>query len=263
MQNKNNCIVGQKVQTHKNYAAVVGGSAWPPISSIQPTTRSRLLSESNKRRRTDEGDVPGSDTEVESLTDDVQTKDRSRRWEEVPYKKPSRNATGKSREVHSDVKKPNRPKATWGKSKVPASDDLSGPPPEIFMMNCRKIIEKENVIRHFESHGITLVEVKKASHSEARRNSFILTVNDRNDYNKILSGDLIPQDVGVRSYVPRPRNRNPDSGLNKDVNDFLRNSSIERTSLGSLGSLVSKQSISITPPILDTQSSQPSIDNHG
>ena len=245
------------VVTSSAQAAPGDGKSWPGLSSIQPSTRNRLLSESNKRRRTDAGETPGSESEVESSAEDHVPKDldQRRKWTKVSYsRKLSQNVPSKSNEENPGVKKNNRPKATWGKSKTAASVDLSGPPPEIFMMNCRKTIEEENVRRHFESHGITLVEVKKASHDDARRNSFVLTMANRDDYNKILSGDLIPQDVGVRTYVSRPRRFNPGAGQSNPINDFLRSSSVERSSIGKV--TVSKQSIHIPSPIMDTEDSQ-------
>ena len=246
------------VVTSSAQAAPGDGKSWPGLSSIQPSTRNRLLSESNKRRRTEAGETPGSESEVESSAEDHVPKDQRRKWTKVSYsRKLSQNVPSKSREENPGVKKNNRPKATWGKSKTAASVDLSGPPPEIFMMNCRKTIEEENVRRHFESHGITLTEVKKASHDDARRNSFVLTMANRDDYNKILSGDLIPQDVGVRTYISRPRRYNPGSSQSNPINDFLRSSSVERSSL------VSKQSIHLPSPIMDTQDNQHNSDSDG
>ena len=96
-----------------------------------------------------------------------------------------------------------RTKAIWGKSGTVPNVHLSGPPPEIFMMNCRLQIEEENVKQHFESLGITVLEVKKKSHENARKHSFVITPSTRDDYDKIMSGEYIPTDVGVRKYFRR------------------------------------------------------------
>ena len=73
--------------TSSAQAAPGDGKSWPGLSSIQPSTRNRLLSESNKRRRTDAGETPGSESEVESSAEDHVPKDldQRRKWTKVSY----------------------------------------------------------------------------------------------------------------------------------------------------------------------------------
>ena len=208
----------------------------PSASAIQPATRERLLSDSNKRRRTEGGQVPGSDSEGESQLDEDfvlprhQQKKAQRLYSQQLTK---RSLVAEPQDPRGNLKKSTRPKATWGKSSTAPSDHLSGPPPEIFMMNCKKQVTAENVKQHFEVHKITLVDVKLSSHGDARKHSFILTVSSRDDYTKIMSGDLIPQDVGVRQYFQRRFNPADSSNQvnSNQVNEFLCSSSVEKANL--------------------------------
>ena len=213
-------------------------SSRPAASGIHPGTRSRLLSESHKRRRTEDGEVAGSDSETESVEGDGFSIPRAhqKKLERQSYRNQLLKApSGKPQEFKSDARKSSRPKPVWGKSKAPASENLSGSPPEIFMVNCRRTIEEENVRIHFASHSIDLVQIKKASHADARKNSFILTVANREDYHKIMSGDLTPEDVGVRQYFRRRQHPEPKSASTRSAREyeaFLRESSLERSTLG-------------------------------
>ena len=109
----------------------------------------------------------------------------------------------------------------WGKSTNVTSEHLSGPPPEIFMVNCRTTIQEENVKEHFSSLKVDVLEVKKKSHENARKNSFVITPATREDYDKIMSGDYLPRDVGVRQFF---RRRYQATEASKAVTDFLQSS---------------------------------------
>ena len=119
-----------------------------------------------------------------------------------------------------------RPKATWGKSNV-NDQHLSGPPPEVFMMNCRPHIDEDNVKQHFAEVGITLVDVKKRSNENARKRSFVLTVSSREDFDKVMSGDYLPRDVGVRQYYRRRHQPEQEGRVSDMVSQFLASSAGE------------------------------------
>lgn len=247
-----------KKLVHEFTASCRDSNEYPPLptaSGIQPATRSRLLSESNKRRRTEDGEMPGSDSESESQMDGEFSLPRQQQKKLIrrSYRNQLNNgvSVAESQDPTGNQRKSTRPKATWGKPNTVPSTHLSGPPPEIFMMNCRKQVGVENVKQHFESHNITLADVKLRSHEEARKNSFILTVSSRDDYNKIMSGDLIPEDVGVRQYFKK--RFNPTEGSNQ-VTDFLRSSSVEKSTIGlsvstsSTNEIMQDTSGAVTPP---------------
>ena len=181
--------------------------SFPPLappSAIQPATRERLNSESSlKRKPNDDGDVASEESESEAAGDgftvqSYHAKKRARKTYSDQVKapvKPSQQAV--------DRKKSQKSKAVWGKSSSVTTEHLSGPPPQVFLVNCRPEIEEENVKKHFQSFGISLVDVKLRSHHNARKKSFVLTVGKRKDFDQILSGDLLPEDIGVRQYWNR------------------------------------------------------------
>ena len=219
-----------------------GKSDFPPVSeshgsAIHSKTRARLNSESSKRRRTEEGEVPGTDSESELLLEDGFSlpREQQKKIKRQTYSAQARKvpAVAKTQNTGGNERKNYRPKATWGKSNV-NDQHLSGPPPELFMMNCRPHIEEENVKQHFAAAGITLLEVKKRSNESARKRSFVLTVSSRDDFDKIMSGDYLPRDVGVRQYYRR--RHKPESSNIDMVSEFLASSAGELELLQPRGS---------------------------
>jgi hypothetical protein len=84
--------------------------------------------------------------------------------------------------------------------------ELSGPPPDIFIHNCRSNVSRDSVGTHFSGCGIHVVEIKKVSHPEAVRQSFVMTVGTQKDYNIVMEGKIVPTGIGVRRYFPPRRN---------------------------------------------------------
>lgn len=198
-------------------------------SSIPPATRRRLVSESNKRRRTDNGVEYLSESEDDEFK---LPRDQVKKLERRTYSDRLKDAPPNSdRQLSLANKKPNRPPATWGKAKSLNNSHLSGSPPEIFMFKCRLNVEEENVKEHFKALEIDLPEVcKMTKHAEARSHSFKLTVATAEDYEKILTGNYTPPYVGVRRFIPAKRiinkeNSNSQSGVTTQaINDFLSES---------------------------------------
>ena len=67
-------------------------------------------------------------------------------------------------------------------------------------------------LKHLSSHlitrGIKVTDVKLASHKDAFRKSFVITVESISDYESLLSGEHIPKFVRVREYIPPRSNVN-------------------------------------------------------
>jgi hypothetical protein len=101
-----------------------------------------------------------------------------------------------------------RRESIWGKGTEGPADgsSLSGPPPEIFVHNCRITVERENVADHFNASGVQVLEVKKVSHQEAARHSFVMTVATKADFDKVIEGSIVPTGIAVRRYFPPRRN---------------------------------------------------------
>ena len=95
-----------------------------------------------------------------------------------------------------------RKEGVWGKKKVIEHV------PKVFIEGCRKTTESGRIKEDLLAEGLGIVEVTQASHQAARARSFIVTVKTREDFVKLLSGELIPENVRVRQYYP-PRNPPP------------------------------------------------------
>ena len=65
---------------------------------------------------------------------------------------------------------------------------------------------------HFKRNGVNVDKVEKVSHEDAYKKSFVMTVKTREDYNKVLQGDIVPSSVGVRRYIPPKRARESEEG---------------------------------------------------
>ena len=75
--------------------------------------------------------------------------------------------------------------------------------PDLFISNCHKSMTEEDMKQHIEAHQIGVECIKTASHKDARRKSFTVTVRTYEDYNKLISGDYFPEHIGVRKYIYR------------------------------------------------------------
>ena len=82
--------------------------------------------------------------------------------------------------------------------KVPLKEVVSLAPLPPSLCNCRVSADTEQVTDHFKASGIRVEKVEKVSHESASRNSFVMIVQTREDYDKVLKGDIVPASVGVR-----------------------------------------------------------------
>lgn len=213
-------------RTFLAYTEVISsGNNFPtmePLSSIHPTTRRRLGSESKKRRLDNgvEHTATGlSESDDSSVDDDAQSqyqlpKDQVKRLTRRSYSDKAKQGPP------SNVRKPsnrntNKPTATWGKASNGVNTNrLSGSPPEIFMFNCKLNTEEVKVKEHFEALGVGVQKVEKMTKfAEARSLSFRLMVSTQDDFEKIMSGEFTPQNVGVRRFIPARRSNTKESNF--------------------------------------------------
>lgn len=102
----------------------------------------------------------------------------------------------------------NRPEAVWGKDTANSSGFRGVPPrsqhvPQAFIFRCDRTVTTEAKVQaHLVNQGIKVLEVKLASHEQAVWKSFVVTVEKQEDYDKLLSGNYVPQYVCVRRYFP-------------------------------------------------------------
>ena len=73
----------------------------------------------------------------------------------------------------------------------------------IFLCNFKISVTEDCVKDNLSAAGIDIVKVRRVSHDEARRRSFVVTVGSLSDFDKLNSGEYIPLNVGVRRFLPR------------------------------------------------------------
>ena len=214
---------------------------------IPPNTRDRLISEISVKGSSNDANEVSYDTSESEIEIEkepyVLPKSQRKKIEkqEKRYQVREENilfsSVAKSDSRNVDIKKK---KSIWGKVKVNTSCGLSGAVSDIFMHNCRVSVEENDVQDHLVAAGLNISKVKKASHENSVRRSFIISVASRDDYEKLLSGDYIPLDVGVRKYIP-PKRRNYDkpseTGTLK-INQKHGSTSIENKPLVNEGNLI-------------------------
>ena len=100
--------------------------------------------------------------------------------------------------------------AVWGKGQGSTAGFQGVPPkpryvPQVFIFRCNPQTTTEEIVKnHLLMHDIKVLEVKQKSHEQAQFKSFKVTVEKQVDFNKLISGEFVPQYVKVKRYfTPR------------------------------------------------------------
>ena len=114
-----------------------------------------------------------------------------------------------SREVNNQPITQNKSKkpGVFGKSKSTKISSFKGVPREIpkaFIYRCAQQANEKDVSEWLIEEKINVTDVKLASHENAFFKSFIVSVNKKEDFDKLLTGEHLPEGIGVRRYY-RPR----------------------------------------------------------
>ena len=120
-----------------------------------------------------------------------------------PKMSPSKNNTNSYSGVVQSKSKEKLP-STWGKIK--ATSSFRGAVSDVFLHNLDMSVTVEDVKDYFKGENVSIRKVEKLSHQEAARSSFKLSPVTQEDYDKILSGQVLPEGVGVRKFIPPRRN---------------------------------------------------------
>ena len=191
-----------------------------PMSAVSPTVRGRLESRgrldsrsSSKRRRSDGDDEYNTcdDSDSEFVLPNSQRKKLARR-EGHSY---AAAASGKPRQVmstqgqssHSVRRQTNntRKEGVWGKKKANHASNFGGVGlfvPKVFIERCKNTTEAEYVKHFLMEENIGIINVELASHPDSKFRSFIVTVKTREDFDKLLSGEHIPEHIMIRQFYP-------------------------------------------------------------
>ena len=92
----------------------------------------------------------------------------------------------------------NARKSVWGKGDNGGS--MTGSVPSIFLHNLRNDVTAEVVKEELMKRKVNVTNVTKKSHENAYKCSFLVEVSDRASFDLIMSGDVLPSDVGARQW---------------------------------------------------------------
>lgn len=210
-------------KTFHSFVAVVTSNNPLPVSAIPPVTRDRLLSTGSTKRNAGEMSEEESDQSPSDLEAELDAGFVYQRNQRQRYVKKVKLNNEKSREVKQDtysdkarMKPRSKPPSTWGTAKPTSS--LKGAVSDIFLYNCDADVTTKDVVDHFKAHSVTIKKIEQRSHELATRTSFRLSPATKDDYEKIIQADLLPEQVAVRRYIPPkwdPSVKNPRTGRNQ------------------------------------------------
>ena len=121
--------------------------------------------------------------------------------------------------------------------------------PQAFLFRCDPDSTDEiKVFNHLSKQMIHVLNVKQVSHPQSKFKSFRITVEKHEDYNKIISGNYIPQYVRVKRYVTPHSER----GIGNNINYFHGPQGGAVDSDGPTGDQAYRQKISELASTLDS-----------
>ena len=189
-------------QTFHSVVTVITSTSQPPpaVKSIPPSVRQRLLSTGSKRSASDMSDEDEiSHIETDTQASEGYTYPRQHR-RKVKRTKPSSPDSSKPSYSSMAQKKKEKPPSTWGKMKSTSS--FRGAVPDVFIYNCHSEVTKEDISDWCQMNNIGLKSIEKKSHQLARRTSFVLSVDTKDNYDLILDGSILPEGVAARKFIP-------------------------------------------------------------
>lgn len=207
----------------------VPGEVRGPITTIQSEARVRADSScSLKRQRSDDEYNTANESEADAVFEyPTHYRKKMARRENHQVSK-SNSFAGVLKDAvgnNSSVSNGNiaakaaykRKELVWGKKKSNPEASFRGVPrkpwvPQIFIYRCCAATEEVHVKEHLSAQNLGITNVKLASHTDAKYRSFIVTVESRKDFDEIISGVHVPENVLVRRYFP-PRPESSQSNM--------------------------------------------------
>ena len=206
--------------TFNNFVAVVTSNNQVPkcpvpskAMSIPLKTRKRLISNASKRSASemsnDEANLP-SDISDDEDDDAFVLPKQSRKKARVNSKHQDTQKDKKDDGNNNSNAKPSwsqvaqrKPPPPSTKGKVKSTTAFRGAVPEIFLYNCDVNVTSTDVAEYFQSQSVKVRKVEKKSHQLAARSSFKVTPESKEDYDRILDEDVLPEDMCARQYIFR------------------------------------------------------------
>ena len=197
-------------QTFHSFVTVVTSKSqpMPPVTSIPPMVRNRLISTGSKRSSSEISDDDEDDNTViaESEAASIGGFTIPRKHQQKKKRAKRNSVTEKQgndlkSSYSTAVKQPrDKPPSTWGT--VKANSSLKGAVPEVFLYNCDCDVTKDDVAEYFQTVNISIKKVEKMSHENSQRKSFKLSPKTHADYDQILEGNKLPEGIAARKYIP-------------------------------------------------------------
>lgn len=227
---------------------VTGMIANPIVSANQSTTPSLINSvfapatrdRSDSVRSTKRNLSTGSDMEAEEASGDFTLP--KRQLKNIDRKRRKLSAS------YSSVLKDGSPKPTsrnhqfsWGKSEDALVEGFSGVVPDVFIYHCSPGSNGDAIKLDLINKGLKIKNVELKSNENANLRSFRVSVETREDYDKLMSGVHIPMHVKFRKYIHFNHQRKvvnhsasgPKSSNSTFTSRSLRNHLAELDELGS------------------------------
>ena len=209
-----------------------------PQNNRQPRERSRLMSIRSNSSRPSHPSPKRTRVESDSdgSTDDdnpfqIPKYNKRKDLQREKKRKSSNDITSFSEILKSAIdKEPSKPAmkrrpAVWGKSQTTTSSSLKSAVSDIFMFNCSTDMTEDLIASNLQSCNIDVRKVKMMSHAESARRSFKISVSSYDDYDKLMSGEMLPRGIAVRKFIY------PRRDVDTEVNKFIQHSEAELNSL--------------------------------
>ena len=264
--------------TFNNYVSIVSSGNQRPTfparnigkSSIPPATRNRLLSNASKRSASEVSDEETSVPEdVNSENDDAFVLPRKQYRKKARRNSNGNSSTGQNTNVRENSNKgPLYSQVAQKMTKLPAtkgtvksSSSFRAAVPDIFLFNCHVKCTTQDVEEFFNPYGINIRKVEKKSHELSARSSFKLSPETKDDYDKILCAEFLPDEICARKYIFR-RGR-----INTDRKEQFQNngSSLSEPKLSTVTSDLLKELNALDPnritEVMDSTEEQGELSN--
>ena len=175
--------------------------------SIPPATRDRLMSNASKRSASDVSDEEIVPDDVASGDDDAFILPRRQ------YRKKARmnsNNSTNQQKSKSENPVPSYSQMTQKMAKLPATKGtvktaatFRAAVPDIFLFNCHVKCTSKDIAEYFGPFDIKIRKIERKSHELSARSSFKISPETKDDYDKILSAEFLPEEVCARKYIFR------------------------------------------------------------
>ena len=197
-----------------------------PLGRVRDDGRQRSDSSgSMKRLRSEDADNTANESNGEDTPFEVPSQQKKKMLRRENHKSSGKRSFAETLVLHgkSTIPTGQRPVVTtkapvqskrregvWGKKKADSTTLLRGVPrkewvPQVFLYRCDKSSEADDVKEYLTSHNLGVTEVELKSHPDSVYKSFIITVSSKKDFDELISGVHLPENVLVRRYWrPRP-----------------------------------------------------------